>query len=355
NTVVEPQHRMDEETLRKRLAEAGIKIRTQSEAVRRATLRGQRKPPRDTTQMAMAAALVQADAAIRPKGKTMLELILNTPYEAFARTIARQLQEHGTVSLGARKYTEDYYEWQLIVRLDLKDWGFLIDCKKSMKVPEFVKTDEELKAYLAMMTACEGYVTWQATNTGRTDSPTTRFTVVVLTNTNRRLVNTVEDTLKKHGYEPSTVPHVQPGHEHLDQYGRRYAAKLTGYRLSLNQREEVQRFLEWLGPIPHPMKEAYRAWTLRLLREANGMPVRWAKAKSLKDWLDKLNEVSVEMGRKRAKMYFEKVQEEMNSGKRIDRRPIKAQTALSPPAIFNKLSSKEVIVPTSRAEQTGGG
>ncbi|MEM2746659.1 MAG: hypothetical protein QXK69_09120, partial [Candidatus Caldarchaeum sp.] len=98
-----------------------------------------------------------------------------------------------------------------------------------------------------------------------------------------------------------------------------------------------------------------RVWTLRLLEQGHGMPIRWAKAKPMKDWLDKLNDHSAEMGRRRAKMYFERVQEEMNSGKRIDRRPIKAQTALSPPAIFNKLSSKEVIVPTSLAEQTGDG
>ncbi|MEM1963278.1 MAG: hypothetical protein QXN23_06545 [Candidatus Caldarchaeum sp.] len=355
NTVVEPQHQMDEETLRKRLAEAGIEIRTQSEAVRRATLRGQRKPPRDTVQMAMVAALVQADAAIRPKGKTMLELILNTPYEAFARTIARQLQEHGTVSLGARKYTEDYYEWQLIVRLDLKDWGFLIDCKKSMKVPEFVKTDEELRAYLAMMMACEGYITWAAANEKITREATTKFYAVILTNTNSELITSVANILRKHGYNPSMIPYENAGSKHIDRYGRLYVTKLTGYRLSVNSKDEVRKFLEWLGPVPHPMKEAYRVWTLRLLEQGHGMPIRWAKAKPMKDWLDKLNDHSAEMGRRHAKMYFERVQEEMNSGKRIDRRPIKAQTALSPPVIFNKLSSKEVIVPTSLAEQTGDG
>lgn len=350
NTVVEPQHRMDEETLRKRLAEAGIKIRTNAEAVRRATLRGQRKPPRDTTQMAMAAALVQADAAIRTKGKTMLELILNTPYEAFARTVARQLQEHGTVSLGARKYTEDYYEWQLIVRLDLTDWGFLIDCKKCMTVPEFVKTDEELRAYLAMMMACEGYITWQAVNTRRTANPSTMFTVVVLTNTNEELVCKIEDTLRKRGYQLSNVPHTKAGHEHMDIFGRKYTARQTGYRLSISRRDDVQRFLDWLGPIPHAIKEAYRAWTLRLLRRANDMPIRWLDVKPLKDWLDQLSELSATMGRRRARIFFEKIQEEMNSGKRVDRRPLKAQTAPSPPdtsLLSVKPVSKEVIDPMS--------
>ncbi len=158
NTLVGPQHSMNEDTLRNRLVEAGVKLRNPSEAVRMATLKGQRKPPKNTVQKALAAALVQTDAALRTKGKTMLELILNTPHEAYARTIAKIFQEHGTISLGARRYTEKYYEWQLIVRLDLKDWGFLIDCKKSMRVPSFIKTEEELRAYLAMVLACEGHI-----------------------------------------------------------------------------------------------------------------------------------------------------------------------------------------------------
>ncbi|MEM2484655.1 MAG: hypothetical protein QXU87_11225 [Candidatus Caldarchaeum sp.] len=58
----------------------------------------------------MAAALAQGDAAVRVKGRTMIELILNTAYEGFAKTVAKLFEEHGTISLGARKYTEDYYE-----------------------------------------------------------------------------------------------------------------------------------------------------------------------------------------------------------------------------------------------------
>ncbi|MEM0482976.1 MAG: hypothetical protein QXM16_08880 [Nitrososphaerota archaeon] len=46
------------------------------------------------------------------------------------------------------------------------------------------------------------------------------------------------------------------------------------YLLALGRKEDVQRFLEWLGTMPHTMREAYRLWTLRLLREANGMPIR---------------------------------------------------------------------------------
>ncbi|MEM2614172.1 MAG: hypothetical protein QXO15_08115, partial [Nitrososphaerota archaeon] len=40
NSLVDPEYRMDEETLRIRLKEAGVKLRSQAEAVRRATLKG---------------------------------------------------------------------------------------------------------------------------------------------------------------------------------------------------------------------------------------------------------------------------------------------------------------------------
>ncbi|MEM0482970.1 MAG: hypothetical protein QXM16_08850, partial [Nitrososphaerota archaeon] len=241
--------------------------------------------------------------------------------------IAKTFREHGTVSLGARKYTEDYYEWKLIVRLDLTDWGFLIDCKKYSRVPEFVKTDEELKAYLAMMMACEGYITWAAANEKITREATTKFHAVVLANTNSELITSVANILRRRGYNLSVVPYADAGSKHIDRYGRVYVTKLTGYRVSISSKDGVRRFLEWLGPIPHPTKEAYRLWALRLLNGANGMPVRWAVAKPLKTRLDRLKEISAEMGRRRAKAYFEKVQEEMNTGKRIDRRPLKAQTA----------------------------
>ncbi|MEM2652528.1 MAG: hypothetical protein QXU87_10715 [Candidatus Caldarchaeum sp.] len=104
----------------------------------------------------MAAALAQGDAAVRVKGRTMIELVLNTPYEGFAKTVAKLFEGHGTISLGARKYTEDYYEWQLIIRLDLEDWRFLIEAKNSMRIPDFIKGEDELRAYLAMILACRG-------------------------------------------------------------------------------------------------------------------------------------------------------------------------------------------------------
>jgi len=204
----------------------------------------------------------------------MVELILNTPYEAFAKKVAKIFEEHGTVSLGARKYTEEYYEWQLIVRLDLKDWGFLVECKKSMRVPEFVKTDEELRAYLAMMLACEGYITWTLRNKEKATEPTTGFRVVILANTDENLLNTTETLLKEKGYTTSKIPYSYAGTKYVDRYDRQYVTTKTCYRLSITRTEEVRKFLDWLGPLPHPTKEAYRVWALRLLNKANGKPLR---------------------------------------------------------------------------------
>lgn len=327
NRLLGPEHQIDEETLRNRLVEAGVKLRNQAEAVRRATLRGPRKPARDTIQMAMAAALAQGDAAVRVKGRTMVEMILNTPYEGFAKTVAKLFEGHGTISLGARKYTEDYYEWQLIMRFDLKDWQFLVEAKNSMRIPDFIKTDEELRAYLAMMLACEGYITWSARNKEKTDKPTTEFDVVILTNTNEILVSEVEDVLRRYGYVPSKTLYSDMGNVARDRYGRRYVTTKRAYRLLVGRREEVQKVLRWLGPLPHPMKEVYRIWALRLLEQANGRPIRWVEAQKIKDYLDELYEKSVETGRCRAKIFFEKVQHEMNTANMVDRRPLKAQTA----------------------------
>ncbi|GBC71645.1 hypothetical protein HRbin02_01430 [Candidatus Calditenuaceae archaeon HR02] len=327
NRLLEPKHRINEETLRNRLVEAGVKLRSQAEAVRRATLRGPRQPPRDTIQMAMAAALAQGDAAVRVKGKTMVEMILNTPYEGFARTVAKLFEGHGTISLGARKYTEDYYEWQLIIRFDLKDWQFLIEAKNSMRIPDFITTDEELRAYLAMMLACEGYITWKENNKERTNNTTTTFFVSVITNTNKRLIHDIEARLRERDYTVSRIIATRSGEVHIDRYGRVYETQQDGQRLQLYVRQEVRRFLEWLGRIPHPTKEAQRLVTLRLLREYAEHPIRWRQIEKLRDRLQFAHEKAAELGRQRAKHFFDFVQAELEKGRRRDTRPLKAQTA----------------------------
>jgi hypothetical protein len=328
NALVESQYKMDEETLRNRFVEVGVKLRRPEEAVRMATLRGPRRPPRDTVQMAMAAALVQGDAAVRVKGRTMVEVVLNTPYEAYARTVARIFEGHGTIALGARKYTETYYEWQLIIRLDLKDWEFLLECKRDMRIPDFVRTDEELRAYLATMLACEGYITWEAENEGRTVNPTTKFLVVPITNTNKQLVDDIRQVLEKRGYHTSVTPVNKPPEQHMDSFGRLYKSKLPELRVVIYRKDEVYRILRWLGRIPHPLKECYRIWALRLLTSSINKPLRWSVSEAVKDRLDEIVEKSALIGRKRAELYFNEIQQKMDCGIMRDTRPHRAQTAL---------------------------
>jgi len=328
NAMVEPQYRMDEETLRNRFVEVGVKLRRQEEAVRMATLRGPRRPPRDTVQMAMAAALVQGDAAVRVKGRTMVEVVLNTPYEAYARTVAKIFEGHGTIALGARKYTENYYEWQLIIRLDLKDWYFLLECKRDMRIPDFVRTDEELRAYLATMLACEGYITWAAANKGRTLEPTTTFFVVPITNTNKQLINDINRVIEKRGYHTSVTPVNKPPEQHMDRFGRLYESKLPELRVVIYRKDEVYHMLRWLGRIPHPLKESYRIWALRLLTNSTNKPLKWSVSKAVKDRLDEIAKKSVLIGRKRAELYFYEVQRKMDCGLLRDTRPHRAQTVL---------------------------
>jgi hypothetical protein len=328
NALVEPQYKMDKETLRDRFVEVGVKLRRPEKAVRMATLRGPRRPPRDTVQMAMAAALVQGDAAVRVKGRTMVEVVLNTPYEAYARTVAKIFEGHGTISLGARKFTEDYYEWQLVIRLDLKDWGFLLECKKAMRIPGFVRTDEELRAYLATMLACEGYITWAAANEGRTVDPTTTFFVVPITNTNEQLVDDIRQVLERRSYHTSVTPVNKPPEQHMDSFGRLYKSKLPELRVVIYRKDEVYRMLRWLGQIPHPLKACYRIWALRLLTNSINKPLRWSVSKAVKDRLDEIVEKSVLIGRKRAERYFYVVQQKMDCGLMRDTRPYRTQTAL---------------------------
>jgi hypothetical protein len=279
--------------------------------------------------MAAAAALVQGDAALRIKGRTMLEIILNTPDEGFARNIARLFEGHGTVSLGSRKYTEEYYEWQLIIRLDLEDWRFLLEAKQANAVPSFIETDEELAAYLAMMLACEGYITWAPANTEKTDKPTTAFYVCLITNTDEGLLDDIEKRLTAAGYKVSRTPHTLAGHTHTDSYGRQFVGTKDGFRLLIYRRRDVGRLLPWLGGIPCPIKEAYRVWSLRILGKHRHKPIYWSEVKWIKDRLAYCNEKVKANGRKRAKEHFHAVQQAMDGGLRRDTRPHGAQTDLT--------------------------
>jgi hypothetical protein len=343
NKAVGEQYAVDDDTLRHRLIEPGVNIRPASIAVRKATLRGPRKPPKDTVQMAAAAALVQGDAALRVKGKTMLEIVLNTPDEGFARNIAKLFQGHGTISLLSRKYTEEYYEWQLIIRLDLEDWKFLLEAKQANAIPSFIKTDEELAAYLAMMLACEGYITWAPANTEKTDEPTTTFFACLITNTNKGLLRDIEKRLAAAGYKVSKTPHVLAGQTNIDRYGRRMTSKADAYRLLIYRRRDVERLLPWLGKIPCPIKEAYRIWSLRILDKHRHETIYWSEVQWIKDHLTYCGDKAKDNGRKRAKEHFLIVQREMNSGLRRDTRPHGAQTVHKypyPPLLYDDSAAK---------------
>ncbi|MDW8044123.1 MAG: hypothetical protein RMJ30_07850, partial [Nitrososphaerota archaeon] len=149
---------------------------------------------------------------------------------------------------------------------------------------------------------------------------------VALTNANRFLVDSVAGMLSKLGYLPSTIRYVESGEQHADRFGRCYTTRLDGFRVSLQGKDDVERFLDWLGPIPHPTKETERVWAWRLLKRADGAPVRWVAAERVKSWLDGCAVRSVELGRRRATRFYIRTQEEMNSGMRSDRRPRRAQT-----------------------------
>jgi hypothetical protein len=197
-----------------------------------------------------------------------------------------------------------------------------------MRIPDFVRSDKELRAYLATMLACEGYITWAAANEGRTVNPTTKFLVVPITNTNKQLIYDIKQVIEKRGYHTSVTPVDKPFKQHIDRFGRLYKSKLPELRVVIYRKDEVYRMLRWLGQIPHPLKECYRIWALRLLTNSINKPLRWSVSKIVKDRLDEIVKKSVLIGRKRAELYFYEVQRKMDCGLMRDTRPHRAQTAL---------------------------
>jgi hypothetical protein len=93
-------------------------------------------------------------------------------------------------------------------------------------------------------------------------------------------------------------------------------------------KDEVYHMLRWLGQIPHPLKESYRIWTIRLLANSTNKPLRWSVSKAVKDRLDEISEKSLLTSRKRAELYFYEMQQKMDCGLMRDTRPHRAQTAL---------------------------
>jgi len=158
----------------------------------------------------------------------------------------------------------------------------------------------------------EGYITWQPRNERKTNEPTAETDVAVLTNTNEILVNEVENILRRLGYTPSKTAYSKKGDENIDRYGRRYTATKRAFRLLLRRKDEVRRILSWLGPTPHPMKEAYRAWALRLILKMNDNPIRWTEAQKVKDYLGELYEKSAYIGRRRANRRFHPLHTKQN-------------------------------------------
>lgn len=113
----------------------------------------------------------------------------------------------------------------------------------------------------------------------------------------------------------------------MDNFGRSYTNLADELRLLIYRRDDVHRFLTWIGRIPHPLKEALRLWTLRILRENSDQPIRWRKVEAVKHWLDYVIGKAAETGRLRAKEFYEVAQPELDLGVRGDAQPKKAQTA----------------------------
>jgi hypothetical protein len=116
----------------------------------------------------------------------------------------------------------------------------------------------------------------------------------------------------------------------MDSFGRLFKSKLPELRVVIYRKDEVYRILRWLGRIPHPLKECYRIWALRLLTSSINKPLRWSVSEAVKDRLDEIVEKSALIGRKRAELYFNEIQQKMDCGIMRDTRPHRAQTALHP-------------------------
>jgi hypothetical protein len=144
------------------------------------------------------------------------------------------------------------------------------------------------------------------------------------------LVDDIRQVLEKRGYHTSVTPVNKPPEQHMDSFGRLYKSKLPELRVVIYRKDEVYRILRWLGRIPHPLKECYRIWALRLLTSSINKPLRWSASEAVKDRLDEIVEKSALIGRKRAERYFYEVQRKMDCGLMRDTRPHRAQTALHP-------------------------
>jgi len=319
NKYAEPKHRMCDDTLRIRLRELGIHVRSHEEKAV-AIRKGPRNPPRVNRDAAMGAALVQGDAAVRIKRRSILEISLNTSDEGFARTIGNFFKHYGTVLVRGQEIIKGgYYEWNVTAWLNLRQWHFLIEAKEIHHAPEIVKTMDDFRAYLAMLIACEGWISWYPLNAKR-GKPTTEF-IVGLSNTDLELLEDIENRLKQLGYHPRKSLRVKKGFVHVDRYGRKFISKENCYALILCRKNEVQRFLEWIGKIPHPFKEVWRQWALRLLRRYGGTPIPWEVAGPIRDRLEKIYETSLKMSQKRAREDYQQRISEIKKGIRPDRRP----------------------------------
>jgi len=180
---------------------------------------------------------------------------------------------------------------------------------------------------LAMMLACEGYITWAPLNEDKTDKPTTAFRVCLLTTINKSRAEDIESRLAAVGFKASTKPYTNAGQTHIDKYGRFYVNRADAYRTIIYDREDTEKFLRWIGRIPCPIKEAYRLWSLRVVDKHKDRPIYWSEVQLIKERLENYGDMTKANGRKRAKAHFDRVQTEMDSGLRRDTRPHGAQTA----------------------------
>ena len=73
--------------------------------------------------------------------------------------------------------------------------------------------------------------------------------------------------------------------------------KLMKYSLLLSDSRQVKRFIEWVGPIPHPYKEINRRLLQKLLRSN----LRWSEVKPIVIRIKSCRSLGKQISRKMAK------------------------------------------------------
>ncbi|MBI5061064.1 MAG: hypothetical protein HZB67_02020 [Candidatus Aenigmarchaeota archaeon] len=147
------------------LREAGVKILDKETKMRMVNTKHTKNPfSGDANEKAYIAGLALGDLSVMQKSKYTLRISVSTTHKSFIELLRSVFSKYGPVHVSAVKNKLTKYQWSVNIDVDSKSFDFLLETKRSGRLPTWITNDLFIH-FLAGMIDSDGSIYVRKTGT----------------------------------------------------------------------------------------------------------------------------------------------------------------------------------------------